>query len=141
MCSARPLPVVVLVTMCALSPTLLTSAALGGAGVDPDLSELWVEPRDLALRDLHHGPWGAAYAPDPAAEYRFVAPKKGGVNPGMTVRDPRGREWKVKQPPNTGRNAEGPIEVVLSRVLSAVGYHQPPVYFLPAFMLNDGTAV
>src|SRR5262249_1213169 len=28
---------------------------------------------------------------------------------------------------------EGPPEVVVSRVLSAVGYHQPPVYFVPSF--------
>jgi hypothetical protein len=109
--------------------------------MDLNIEELWVEPHDLAARDLYHGPWGAAYAPDPNAEYRFVAPKKGGVNPGMTVRDPLGREWKVKQPPNTGRNAEGPIEVVLSRVLSGGGYHQPPVYFVPAFKLNSGKAM
>ena len=30
-----------------------------------------------------------------------------------------------------GEASEGPIEVVLSRVLSALGYHQPPVYYLP----------
>jgi hypothetical protein len=56
----------------------------------------------------------------------------------MTVRDPQGREWHVKQAPHNHQGAEGPIEVVLSRVLSAVGYHQPPVYFLPTFTLVDG---
>jgi hypothetical protein len=55
----------------------------------------------------------------------------------MTVRDPGGRVWKVKQPALDGRLAEGPIEVVLSRVLSAVGYHQPPVYFLRTFTVTD----
>jgi hypothetical protein len=55
----------------------------------------------------------------------------------VTVRDPLGREWHVKQPPHNDQGAEGPIEVVLSRVLSAVGYHQPPVYFLPSFTLTD----
>lgn len=98
---------------------------------------LWEPPVRLASRDLYYGPWGAERAPDPDAVYTFVAPKKGGINPGMSVRDPRGRTWKVKQPPTTGRNAEGPIEVVLSRVLSAVGYHQPPVYFLPSFTLEE----
>jgi hypothetical protein len=53
------------------------------------------------------------------------------------VRDAQGREWHVKQPPHTEQGAEGPIEVVLSRVLSAVGYHQPPVYFLPSVMVKD----
>ena len=105
-----------------------------------DVSELWVPPADLEQRDLLHGPWGAALAPDPQATYRFIEPKRGGVNPGMTVRDPQGRTWKVKQaPPTTLRNSEGPIEVTLSRVLSAVGYHQPPVYFLPSFLVEkDG---
>ena len=28
--------------------------------------------------------------------------------------------------------------MTLSRVLSAVGYHQPPVYFLPTFTLTEG---
>ena len=32
---------------------------------------------------------------------------------------------------------EGPVEVVISRVLAAVGYHQPPVYYLPSFTLQD----
>jgi hypothetical protein len=45
----------------------------------------------------------------------------------LTVRDPQGREWHVKQPPHTEQSAEGPVEIVLSRVLSAVGCHQPPV--------------
>ena len=46
----------------------------------------------------------------------------------MIVVDSLNREWSVKQEAH-GRTAEGPIEVVLSRVLSAVGYRQPPVYF------------
>ena len=104
----------------------------------PDRAELWVDPIDLASRDFFNGPWGAGRAPDATAIYTFVEPKKSGTNPGMTVRDPAGREWKVKQPPLTGRGAEGPIEVVLSRVLSGIGYHQPPVYYLPSFLLTRG---
>ena len=139
MCSARSVKLIALVAACVVWPAAVPAPL--DARTDVNVDELWVEPQDLALRDLFNGPWGAAHAPDPDAQYRFVAPKKGGVNPGMTVRDPLGREWRVKQPPTTGRNAEGPIEVVLSRVLSAVGYHQPPVYFVPAFTLNDGKSV
>jgi hypothetical protein len=69
--------------------------------------------------------------------YTLVEHKHTGVNPGMTVRDSLGREWSVKQAPPEGQPPEGPIEVVISRVLSAIGYHQPPVYFLPAFTLKD----
>src|SRR5262245_39172049 len=101
-------------------------------------SPLWDAPADIRSSDLFYGPWGAGRAPNPAAVYTFIRPKKGGVNPGVIVRDDRGRIWHVKQPPRHDRQgAEGPVEVVLSRVLSAVGYHQPPIYFLPAFTLSD----
>jgi hypothetical protein len=105
------------------------------------LSDLW-KPVDVAASDLFNGPWGAGRAPDAHAEYTFVRPKTGGgVNPGMVVRDPSGRKWHIKQAPrnNLRRGDEGPVEVVLSRVLSAVGYHQPPVYYLPSFTLRDAS--
>jgi len=114
---------------------------------DAPLAELWQSPDGagtnglysgpIATRDLFNGPWGAERAPDPRAIYAFVERKQHGTNPGITVRDPQGREWHVKQPPHTDQGAEGPIEVVLSRVLSAVGYHQPPVYFLPSLSVKD----
>ena len=105
------------------------------------LAELWQQPHDLASRDLITGPWGSERAPDPEAIYTFVERKQQGTNPGVTVEDPHGREWHVKQPPHNDQGAEGPIEVTLSRVLSAVGYHQPPVYFLPAFSMKDDKGV
>jgi hypothetical protein len=114
--------------------TVVPTAAPGAV----PMTELWQAPEDLAERDVFHGPWGPERAPDPRATYTFVEPKRGGVNPGMTVRDSLGREWRVKQPPLDGRAAEGPVEVVLSRILSAVGYHQPPVYHLDTFALDDG---
>src|SRR6185436_6316335 len=104
------------------------------------LPELWEQPKDLAARDLYNGPWGSTRAPDPHAVYTFVRPKQGGANPGVVVRDPNGREWHVKQPPRGGnRGDEGPSEVVLSRVLSALGYHQPPVYYLRSFTMATGS--
>ena len=100
-------------------------------------ASLWQPPTDLADRDLFNGPWGVKRAPDPHDTYELVAVKRSGINPGMTVRDSRGRKWSVKQAPPNGEPSEGPIEVVLSRVLSALGYHQPPVYYLQAFTLSD----
>jgi len=127
------LAIVGLVTLCALR-----AYASGPAGVAPPQA-LWQEPSDLAGRDLFYGPWGADRAPDPRATYTFIRPKQGGVNPGVIVRDPAGRVWHVKQAPHNHQGAEGPVEVVLSRVLSAVGYRQPPVYFLPSFTLADAS--
>jgi hypothetical protein len=101
------------------------------------LAEFWQQPSDLPGRDLFYGPWGKERAPDPDAIYTFVGRKQRGTNPGVTVMDALGREWHVKQPPHNDQGAEGPIEVTLSRVLSAVGYHQPPVYFVPSLSIVD----
>jgi hypothetical protein len=113
-----------------------------GPPSDAPFAELWQSPntigaQPIASRDLFYGPWGPERAPDAYSVYTFVERKQHGTNPGITVRDPRGREWHVKQPPHSEQGAEGPIEVALSRVLSAVGYHQPPVYFLPSITVKD----
>jgi hypothetical protein len=108
----------------AVRPTAPTAVA------QQHMSELW-RPTDIAAADAFNGPWGAGHGPDPKAVYTFVHEKKHGVSPGLSVRDPRGVEWSVKE------GEEGPVEVTLSRVLSAIGYHQPPVYFLPTYTLHD----
>jgi hypothetical protein len=133
----------------ALSVTLLSASCAGvkvpTAQAAPKTAgaSLWVEPKNLATRDLFYGPWGADHAPDPASVYKLVERKHTGVNLGLTVKDEKGREWSVKQSYPGGLDPEGPVEVVLSRLLSGVGYHQPPIYFLPAFNLKDdfGTRV
>jgi hypothetical protein len=104
---------------------------------EAQMAEFWEHPEDLAGRDLYYGPWGSERAPDPNATYTFVKRKQQGTNPGVTVKDPLGREWHIKQPPHNDQGAEGPIEVTLARVLAAVGYHQPPIYFLPSVTIRD----
>lgn len=123
--------VAIYIPFCAaeVRPALMPSAARPAS--------LWEEPTNLAERDLFAGPWGIERAPDPQASYSLIEVKRTGINPGMTVRDLRGRQWSVKQASPDAVAAEGPVEVVLSRVLSAVGYHQPPVYYVPAFTVVD----
>ena len=123
----------VYIPMCA--PHVRPTAPSG----ETPMAQLWEKPLDLGARDLYYGPWGSERAPDPRATYTFVARKQHGTNPGVTVIDARGREWHVKQAPRNHQGAEGPVEVVLSRVLSAVGYHQPPVYFVPSFTMTDAS--
>src|SRR5687767_4580436 len=122
----------------------ITSASCAGVGQPqvqnappPPGASMWVEPADLAGRDLYYGPWGRELAPDPKDVYELVEMKHSGVNLGMTVKDSKGREWSVKQPYPGNLDSEAPVEVVVSRLLSAVGYRQPPVYFLPAFTLKE----
>jgi hypothetical protein len=95
------------------------------------LEQFWEEPNDLASTEMRYGPWGREHAPDPSAVYTLVRSKAHGASPGMTVVDSERRVWSVKQ------GGEGPVEVMQSRILSALGYHQPPVYFLKWFTLRD----
>ena len=110
-----------------IRPTMPPSAAAS------HMAEFWEEPTDLETRDVLHGLWGVERAPDPNGTYAFFRKKRRGTNPGVTVTDTEGREWHVKQ----GKEAQP--EVVLSHVLWALGYHQPPVYYLPSFMLADSS--
>jgi hypothetical protein len=100
-----------------------------------DLAELWEMPRDMERRDLFHGPGGAERAPDSRVRYELIEADDTGFSPGYDVRDPRGRTWSVKLGP------EARTEVVVSRVVWAVGYRQPDVYHVPQWTLvKDGKA-
>jgi hypothetical protein len=99
---------------------------------DPSrMAELWERPADIDRRNLLHGVGGAAHAPDPGARYQLLEYDEKGFSPGYDVRDPRGREWSVKIGP------EARTEVVVSRIVWAVGYRQPDVYYLPAWTVFD----
>lgn len=110
----------------------LMRSTLSGPPTPGQSAELWEEPTDLADRNLFDGPWGKDLAPNPTATYAFVSAKTVGFSPGFAVTDEHGMEWSVKQGP------EAQVEVVMSRVLSAVGYHQPPVYYLPQWTISGG---
>jgi hypothetical protein len=90
---------------------------------------LWRAPSDLESRDLFHGVGGAALAPR-LVTYNFMAKKKTGTNPGYDVRDPQGRLWSVK----LGDEAQS--EVATSRILWAIGFHQPPIYYIKKWRLS-----
>ena len=98
---------------------------------------MWTDPGNLQAKDLFYGSWGVARAPRPEDVFTFVERKHKGVNPGMTVLDESGRAWSVKQIPPGALDVEPKVEMALSRVLAAIGYHQPPQYFLPEFTLKD----
>lgn len=98
--------------------------------IDADIAELWQEPVDLPARDLFAGPGGAGLAPQATATFTFSAFKTTGTNPGYDVRDASGRMWSVKL------GIEAQSEVTTSRILWALGYHQPATYYLPSFTLT-----
>lgn len=96
------------------------------------MAELWVEPGNIAARDLFWGAGGRALAPRNGATFKFKEEKVGGYSPGLTVEDADGREWSAKQGP------EAQTEVVASRIYWAVGYHQPPTYFVAEWNVDGG---
>ena len=106
-------------------------STLPGPPTRTQLAELWSEP--AAARDLFWGVGGKGLAPDPAATYTVVEIKQGGFSRGYTVTGPGKREWSVKFPP------EAPTEVVASRILWGVGYHQPPIYYLQRWQADKAT--
>jgi hypothetical protein len=129
------------------SLVLALGAALSGCAVPQapppavpptplEMAQFWTEPADLAERDLFAGPWGLQYAPDPSVPYAFDEKKKQGIfsgfSPGYTVKGPDGTEWSAKQGP------EAQAEVTASRLVWALGFHQPPVYFLEKWTLVGG---
>ena len=124
----RSLLIVVASVACAQSPHAQPSSI-----VSHELAELWQEPADLLQRDLFLGPGGAALAPPATgATYEFLAFKTSGTNPGYDVRDAAGRVWSVKL------GIEAQPEVAASRILWAMGFHQPSQYFVQQFTLTGG---
>src|SRR5687768_7851580 len=101
---------------------------------DVDIARLWQEPGDVANRDLFYGPGGAELMPAGAATFAFVAADRTGYSPGFDVRDANGLEWSVKLGP------EAQTEVAVSRVLWALGYHQPPTYYIPSWTMTGEQA-
>lgn len=84
----------------------------------------------MLQRDLFNGPGGPALTPPTDGTYRFVAFKTSGTNPGYDVRDAADRSWSVKL------GIEAQSEVTASRILWAMGFHQPATYYLPQFTLT-----
>lgn len=132
------------------SPIIVAALAFSAACAGPrsvppptpptaaQMAQLWVEPADLAERDLFAGPWGLEHSPDPAASYLFVSRKKhgflgmSGYSPGYDVRGPGHVKWSAKQ------GDEAQAEVTASRLVWALGFHQPPAYFLEKWTLAGG---
>ena len=96
-----------------------------------DISQLWQEPADLESRDLRLGPAASAPRPD-SPMFTFVKADRTGHSPGYDVRDRNGIEWSVKL------GSEAQTEVVVSRILWAIGYHQVPTYYVSAWTMEKG---
>jgi hypothetical protein len=97
------------------------------------LSELWEDPKDLEQRNLFWGPGGPENAPDTSGKFTVKNVKMTGTQPGYDVVDSKGREWSVKL------STEARVETALSRIVWAVGFHQPATYYVTRWVrTKDG---
>ncbi len=131
--SRSPLRVAVGVLVAAMAAAVLTaSQSTSPKTRRAAIEELWKDPGNIAAKDLRWGRGGKALMPRPDGVYEFKDSDTTGYSAGYDVVDGHGRKWDVK----TGD--EGQTEVMASRILWAIGYHQPVVYFVPEWTLRNG---
>ena len=94
------------------------------------LTELWIDPGAMP-RDLFWGVGGERLAPPPDAIYTIKSRDDAGFSSTLDLAGPDGKEWSAKIGP------EAQTEVVVSRILWGLGYHQPPNYYLPSWQTTD----
>jgi hypothetical protein len=95
------------------------------------LADLWIDPGPQP-RDLFWGIGGKEYAPPADALYALKSRDDAGFSVSYDVVGPDQTEWSAKIGP------EAQTETVLSRILWGLGYHQPPLYYLPSWKLDRG---
>lgn len=95
-----------------------------------ELAQLWVDPEGTT-RNLFNGVGGNARQPTSDAPYQVLAVDTTGYSITYRVKDDRGTEWNVKIGP------EAQPEVVSSRIVWALGYHQVPSYFVERWTAVD----
>jgi hypothetical protein len=94
------------------------------------MAELWIDPGPEP-RDLFWGVGGQKYAPSPDAIYKVKGKDDLGFSVSFDVEDPDDLGWSAKVGP------EAQTEVVMSRILWGLGYHQPPLYYLPSWNADE----
>jgi hypothetical protein len=113
---------------------LLLAAVLAlptAASDEAPLASLWAPPPDLGSRDLFLGPGGAEHVP-PGDTFRFVSEDTEGHSGGYEVTDAAGRRWDVK----VGEEAQA--ELAASRLLWAIGFHQPVTHHVTKWRMSGG---
>lgn len=126
--AATVVAVTLLTVACGGRTVLVTPRATPTQAV---LAQLRLDPGN-ETRDLFWGVGGRQYAPPPDATYMLKAKDETGFSVSYDVIGPDGVEWSAKIGP------EAQTEVVVSRILWGLGYHQPPIYYLPSWRLDGG---
>ena len=120
--------IVVACTSVSCAPRLQTARTPAPRPNAPML-ELWANPTNISQRNLHWGAGRPADAPSTSVVYKVEQEDTTGYSKGYDVVGPDGRKWSIK----IGREAQP--EIVLSRILWALGYYQPETYYVKGWQL------
>jgi len=93
---------------------------------------IWRDPGAVEALSLVHGPGGAGHAP--VAPFTFLEEPASGSQPCLSVRDARGRRWRIKW------GHEARVETFAVRLAWACGYFAEITHFLPSGVI-DGVPV
>jgi len=111
---------VLVLALLACTPALTRTTARPPTAAE--MAQFWTDPGS-GRRNLFDGAGGAGPKPVVDAQYRVLERDTDGFSITYKVRDEAGRVWHVKIGP------EAQTEVVSSRIIWALGYHQVPSYF------------
>jgi hypothetical protein len=111
----------------------LKRRAAGAAPLGSRRAVLWRSPGPAESLDLAAGPGG--HEGTPAPPFRFVEEHLAGSFPCVSVRDHRGRLWRVKW------GGEVHTEVFATRLAWAAGYFVEVNYFVPSGRIDGVQAV
>jgi hypothetical protein len=105
----------------------------GDAPLQSTRALIWRDPGPAESLDLAAGPGGRDGAPTPP--FRFVEEHSSGSNPCVSVRDAKGRIWRVKW------GEEVHTETFATRLAWAAGYFAEVNYFVPSGHIDGAEAL
>ena len=107
--------------------------AAGEAPLQSRTAVIWRDPGPAESLDLAAGPGGRDGAPAPP--FRFIEEHATGSSPCVSIRDARGRAWRVKW------GEEVHTETFAARLAWAAGYFVEVNYFVPSGRIEGATAL
>jgi hypothetical protein len=126
---------VITIVLALAAGTLACSRAIRPTQPNPpnpqQMAEFWVDT-PIESRELLYGPGRPGVAPAPNATLLFVKDDTTGFSRKFDVKDEAGNELSVKVGP------EAQAEVVSSRLVWALGYHQLPQYAVGRWVMKGG---
>ncbi|HVG19391.1 MAG TPA: hypothetical protein VNI02_10075, partial [Blastocatellia bacterium] len=94
---------------------------------------LWRDPGEVERLDFRNGPGGPEGAPAPP--FRFMEEHSTGSNPCLSLKDAKGRTWRVKW------GDEVRSETFATRLVWAAGFHVEQAYFVAEGHIEGATGL